>query len=89
MYLGHVVGRGEVQPMECKVQAVMKYAQHKTKKQVRAFRGLCGYYRHFIPSFSTIASHLTELTRKKKENTVKWTAECEHVFNLLKGTLTK
>ena len=60
VYLGHVVGRGEVRPMECKVQAVMKYAQPKTKKQVRAFLGLCGYYRHFIPSFSTIASPLTE-----------------------------
>ena len=89
MYLGHVVGRGEVRPMECKVQAVMKYAQPKTKKQVRTFLGLCGYHRHFIPSFSTIASPLTELTRKNKGNTVKWTAECEHAFNLLKVALTK
>ena len=87
-YLGHVVGGGEVRPMDCKVKAVKEYERPKTKKQVRAFLGLCGYYRRFISSFSTVAHSLTELTRKNKENVVKWNEACEHSFNLLKEALT-
>ena len=68
VYLGHVVGGREIKPMECKIQAVREYKQPQTKKQMRAFLGLCGYYRRFIPSFSTIANHLTELTRKNREH---------------------
>ena len=56
----------------CKVKALKEYERPKTKKQVRAFLGLYGYYRRFIPSFSTVANSLTELTRKNKENVVKW-----------------
>ena len=71
IYLGHVVGGGKIKPMDCKIQAVRMYKQPKTKNQVRAFLGLCGYYRRFIPSFSTIANPLTELTQKNRENIVK------------------
>ena len=77
-YLGHGVGGGEVRPMDCKVKAVKEYEIPKTKKQVHAFLGLCGYYRRFIPSFSTVTNSLTELTRKNKENVVKWNEACEH-----------
>ena len=79
IYLGHVVGSGLVQPMECKVAAVgsglvqpmeckvaavKTFKQPKTKKGVRSFLGLCGYYRKFIPNFSSIATPLSVLTRK-------------------------
>ena len=77
-----------MRPMDCKVKAVKEYEKSKTKKQVRAFLGLCGYYRRFIPSFSTVANSLTELTRKNKENVVKWNEACVHLFNLLKEALT-
>ena len=84
VYLGHVVGGGKIKPMECKIQAVREYKQPQIKKQVRAFLGLCGYYRRFIPSFSTIANPLTELTRKDRENIVKWDSHYELAFNSLK-----
>ena len=41
VYLGYVVGGGKIKPMECKIQAVREYKQPQTKKQVRAFWGLC------------------------------------------------
>ena len=77
-----------MRPMNCKVKAVKEYERPKTKNQVRAFVGLCGYWCRFIPSFTTVANSLTELTRKNKENVVKWNEACEHSFNLLKEALT-
>ena len=46
-YLSHIIGQGSVQPDECKLTAVKEYLQPKTKKHVRAFLGLAGYYRRF------------------------------------------
>ena len=75
--------------MECKVLAVQKFAQPRTKKQVRSFLGLCGYYRKFIPEFSTVASPLSDLTKKNMPKSVKWTSQCEKAFGQLKQALTK
>ena len=49
-YLGHIVGNGEVRQEESKLQAVRDFPTPTTKKRVRAFLGLTGYYRKFIPN---------------------------------------
>ena len=38
------MGGGLVEPMESKIKEVKDYILPRTKKQVRAFLGLCGYY---------------------------------------------
>ena len=53
-YLGHIVGKGRIRPMQCKVDAVQVFTQPTTKNQVRVFTGLCGYYRRFFPNFSQL-----------------------------------
>lgn len=58
-YLGHIVGGGVVQPDATKVQAVREFPAPVTKKQVRTFLGLSGYYRRFIP---LSMPHLSPLT---------------------------
>ncbi len=63
-YLGFQVGRGLIRPQEKKVEAVRSAPRPTTKTQVRAFLGLAGYYRCFIPDFSSLAAPLTDLTRK-------------------------
>jgi len=70
VYLGHIVGNGTVRPEKDKLEAVSTFPQPVTKKQVRAFMGLTGYYRKFIPNYATTAAPLTDLTRKRKEKTV-------------------
>ena len=35
-----------------------------TKKEIRSFLGLAGYYQDFIPSFAAIAAPLSDLTCK-------------------------
>ena len=80
VYLGYVVGSGTIESMECKVLAVQRFTQPRTKKQVRSFLGLCGYYRKFIPEFSTVASPLSDLTKKSMSKSVKWISQCEKAF---------
>ena len=89
IYLGHVVGNGLVQPTECKVEAVKTFKQPKTKKDIRSFLGLCGYYRKFIPNFSSIATSLSDLTRKSMPKQVKWNEKCNKAFIELKEVLTR
>ena len=61
--MGHIVGEGEVRPQEAKIEAIQAYRVPKTKKDLRAFRGLVGYYRKFIPRFSLRSADLTDLTK--------------------------
>ena len=87
IYLGHVVGNGEVHPEESKLHAVEDFLTPTTKKQVRAFLDLTGYYRKFIAEYADIAVALTDLTRKNAPNRVKWTTSCVEAFKALKDRL--
>ncbi|KAI2649246.1 Retrovirus-related Pol polyprotein from transposon 17.6 [Labeo rohita] len=87
-YLGFRVGRGLIQPQQKKVDAVLSAPRPTTKTQVRAFLGLAGYYRCFIPNFSTLASPLTDLTRKGQPEKVVWNDELEKTFQSIKTALT-
>ena len=88
-YLGHVVGNGQVKPDPAKICAVEKFPTPQTKKAVRTFLGFTGYYRKFFGNYSTIATPLSDLTRKSLPDRVAWSAECEHAFNSLKKALCK
>ena len=87
-YLGHVVGGGQVKPEINKLEAVEKFPVPKTKKEVRSFLGLAGYYRRFIKDFASIAVPLTNLTKNKNPDIVVWTEKCDRAFNALKNVLT-
>ena len=69
-FLGHLVGEGMVSPADLKVQAVRQFAQPKTKKNVRQFLGLAGYYRRFVPEYASHSFHMTEATRKSAPEVV-------------------
>ena len=43
-YLGHVVENGAVKPEEDKLRTIDQFPQPKTKKQIKSFLGLSGYY---------------------------------------------
>ncbi|MGH0125953.1 UNVERIFIED_CONTAM: hypothetical protein FKN15_025173 [Acipenser sinensis] len=86
-YLGYVVGRGMIRPQESKVEAIKNWPRPINKKQVRAFLGIAGYYRRFVPDFATIAFPLTELTRNRCPLMVKWSPEAEKAFTTLKEAL--
>ena len=87
--LGHMVGNEQLRPVDEKVEAIRKFERPDTKKQVKSFLGLVGFYRRFIPNFSAIASPLTDLTRKGQPNKVVWSEPQENAFNTLRQSLTK
>ncbi|XP_026116332.1 uncharacterized protein LOC113094960 [Carassius auratus] len=87
-YLGYQIGRGLIRPQSRKIEAVQQAARPTNKTQVRAFLGLAGYYRCFIPNFSSIASPLTDLTKKGQPEKLKWTAAAEAAFQTLKEALS-
>ena len=86
-YLGHIVGSGLVRPEPAKIQAVKDFPVPQTKKQVRLFLGLAGYYRCFIPDYASVTAPLTDLTRKDAPNQVIWSAKCDQAFQHLKQLL--
>ena len=88
-HLGHVIGQGRVEPEQTKVEAVREFSRPKTKKDVRAFLGLVGYYRRFLPDFSSRTACLSDLTRAVAPNAIQWREEHQLAFDSLKEELTR
>ena len=65
IYLGHRVGQGKIIPERSKIEAVRDFAIPTTKKEVRIFLGLAGYYHRFVKNFSTLAAPLSGLVKRK------------------------
>ncbi|GFS47833.1 retrovirus-related Pol polyprotein from transposon 17.6 [Trichonephila clavipes] len=62
-FLGHIVESGTIKPSPTKTQAVRKFPEPTTIKQVQSFLGLTGYFRKYINL--KIAKPLSDLTRKE------------------------
>ena len=62
LYLGHCVGRGKISLEQAKVAAIATFKRPRTKRDVRAFLGLTGYYRRFITGYATLTANLSDLT---------------------------
>ncbi|KAI2644051.1 Retrovirus-related Pol polyprotein from transposon 17.6 [Labeo rohita] len=86
-YLGDHLGNGQLRPQMDKVEAIRRSPQPKTKKEVRSFLGLVGWYRRFVPNFASIAAPLANLLSKTVTNPIPWTDDCETAFNALKDKM--
>lgn len=84
-YLGHVISKDGIQTDPEKISAVKDWPIPRDKTAVRAFLGLCSYYRRFVKNFSDIAKPLHELTEEKRQ--FDWTDRCTASFNDLKRRL--
>jgi hypothetical protein len=87
-FIGHRVGGGTITPREALIETILQFPRPQTKKQVRSFLGLAGYYRRFIRNFADIAAPLTDLTKKPEPTRVVWTNRAQNAFSQLKQKLT-
>ena len=87
-FLGHRLEQGMIGLHQDNVEKIKDAPRPSTKKQVRSFMGLAGYYRDFIPNFAAIAAPLSDLTRKGQPNKVEWGEAQEKAYQTIKSYLT-
>ena len=86
-FLGHIVGRAGLECDPNKVSAVANWIPPSTIKGVREFLGFTGYYRRFVPDYSTVAQPLVRLLGKDCK--FKWSDACQDAFKALRALLIK
>jgi hypothetical protein len=84
-YFGHMIYPGGLGVVASKVEVVMSIPRPIDVSRLRAFLGLCNYYRKFVKTFGAIAKPLTMLTRSDKPWI--WGNEQEAAFQQLKERL--
>ncbi|KAL7867986.1 hypothetical protein SRHO_G00093700 [Serrasalmus rhombeus] len=78
-YLGKVVGGGQVRPVEAKVEAVCNFPVPGTRRELRRFLGMAGYYRAFCKNFASVTAPLTNLLSPKVQ--FQWSSSCQEAFD--------
>ena len=86
VYLGHIVGGGELKIDPFKVDVILNWPKPKTVTEVRSFLGASQYWRKFISNFSSIAAPLHELTSVKK--VFQWGGKQQKSFHSLKEKIS-
>ena len=85
IYLGHEIGYGKVAPKDSNVSAILNFSVPTSRREVRRFLGMSGYYRRFIKNYSDLTCPLTNLLKNTKFH---WEKECDEAMNKVKGILT-
>ena len=88
-YLGYIIAGTVIRPQVSKIDALASYPPPTTKRRVKWFLGLAGWYRRFIPNFSGRSAVLSDLTHKVSPNKINWSPECEAAFVDLKDCMCK
>ena len=86
LYLGHIVGHGQLRVDPVKVEKVVNMPRPNNKADVLTFLGMCGYLAEHIVHYSDIALPLTDITHN--DTTFDWTEECDLAFKQLKQMIT-
>ena len=87
-FLGHAIKEGIVRPQDTKIEALKNCERPTTKTQVKSFLGLAGYYRKFVPNFSSVTAPLSDLTKKSQGSKFTWGQAQESSFQTVKSILT-
>ena len=85
IFLGLKISPDGVETDPAKIEAVKNYPVPTDLRSSRGFIGFVGYYRRFIENFSSIASPITDLTRKNEPFI--WTPERQSAFEILRDKL--
>lgn len=86
-YLGYVIENGAIKPSERKTEAVKCFPIPINVKMIQSFLGLTGFFRKFIPQYSTTARPFTQLLKDGVR--FEFGPEQEHAFQCLKTSLSR
>jgi hypothetical protein len=84
-FLGPVIRQWGIAVDPKNVVAVVEWKRPSSVSEIRSFLGLAGYYRRFVPNFSSIAMPLTRLLEKGV--LFVWSSDCEVSYQTLKNKL--
>ena len=84
-FLGHFISESGAEVDPEKLRAVEKMKKTSSIKDIRAFLGLVGYYRKFIPGFGKTVEPFYRLLNKS--NNFEWSTECTSAVAELKKKL--
>jgi len=85
-FLGMVMGEGNVEIEEEKMEGVLKWLTPQCVRNVKKFLGLANYYRRFVKDFTKVALPMNRLTRKDEK--WRWEEEQQAAFEQLKAVFT-
>lgn len=86
-FLGHFITTEGIRKDPEKLTAISNCPAPKTKKQLKSFLALCGFYRNFVKGQEFNSEKLNKLL--KKNSAFIWTDECQQDFEKLKSALTQ
>jgi len=89
-YLGHAVGRGQLQVQDKNIRGLTKASPPRCKKDLRSFLGMCNVHWRFVKDYVRVALPLAEMTSSKRPN--RWgtlSEEASGAFEELKRRLTE
>lgn len=85
-YQGKIVGRGLAKPIQSKIEAILAFPAPSSRRELRRFLGMAGYYRSFCRNFSAVAAPLTDLLSPKSR--YHWSESRQHAFDCIKALMT-
>lgn len=86
-YVGYIIDSDGVRPNPEKVSAMSDFPAPTSVKEVQRLLGLVGWYRRFIPDFSSITTPISDLLRKNNKGKFAWTKEADRAFAIVKEIL--
>lgn len=84
-FLGHIVSETGISMDPEKVQAIRDFAEPKTRKELRAFLGMVGWYHNFVRRFADLAEPLYALTSPKRR--FSWSPKAAKAFQNMKDAM--
>lgn len=85
-FLGHKVTPNGLFPLEDKIKAVLEFPKPTSKRQLRRFLGLVGFYRIFHKGIAPVLAPLFALLTGKSKD-INWTDEANNAFTLTKRSI--
>jgi len=65
-YLGHIVGRGQLQMQDKNIRGLKEASPPRCKKDLRSFLGMCNVYRRFVKDYAPVERPLAAMTSSKR-----------------------